>query len=183
LIRFTPGVGQVWGLCEDGRVTGWRKLAQSETAFRWSELGGFEDLPTPIGCTDAGGVGIGPDGTVAGSAWDGIGNHAVVWGPTGNATLLPQPTLDGLQMGGAFDVNRSGTAVGWAYGHSHRQDDELSRAFGLLWASGAVNELDALIQEGPLVKVVAANAINDSGQIAAVALVHGHQRALRLDPL
>lgn len=169
----------VRGLAEDGRVTGSRQSGGVWLAFRWSELGGVEDLELPSTALQGDGFGISPDGkTVVGRISDGIDKWPVCWNSLGHLEFLPAPvhfSRDGL----ATAVNSSG----WIVGSSVFHDQSGSDSYAVLWTDGTAYEIDDLIVEGPRVHVLHAFGINDKGQIVGHGELHTGPIAVRLDPL
>ena len=54
---------------------------------------------------------------------------------------------------------------------------------GFLWSNGRMYNLSSLIPGHPGLRITSASAINDSGQIAAAALIAGRQTAVLLSPI
>jgi len=76
----------------------------------------------------------------------------------------------------ASDINSRGQVVGTsgtAYGRT-----------GYMWQNGVMYDLRSLMLEGPdSLEITAASSINDSGQIAAAAIINGVQTAVLLTPI
>jgi uncharacterized membrane protein len=178
--RIFDGTGcGVRGSSELGHVAG-DAYGTGLVPFRWTEAGGFQHLPAPMGASIALSEGISPDGSfVAGWALFGLDRRAVVWDASGQVQVLPQSSVQTTDAR-ANAVNSSGWVVGRRYG---TLAGGLPRAWGTLWAGGVAHELDDLIQAGPSAEVLEATGINDRGQIVGSAEVNGLPCLIRLDPL
>lgn len=76
----------------------------------------------------------------------------------------------------AADINSSGQVVGTTATTEGRT--------GFLWHRGTMYDIRSLLLDGPeSLQITAASAINDSGQIAAAALINGIQAAVLLSPI
>jgi probable HAF family extracellular repeat protein len=75
----------------------------------------------------------------------------------------------------AFDVNNATQVVGNSMSPSGMA--------GFLWQSGRMFDLSTLVVGAPGVRITAASAINDRGQIAAAALIAGRETAVLLTPV
>jgi len=98
-------------------------------------------------------------------------NFPTLFSGTGNVNL---GTLGGSNNV-AYGINNSGVIVG-----SSRTSGNQERGF--VWRNGILTDLNTLIPANSGIVIRSANAINDSGQIAATGTVNGNTRALRLDP-
>jgi len=181
---YTPSVGMVdltpesdTGYATDindaGQVTGYKTAFGGYHAFRWQE-GSFVDLGVLPGFAHSFGLAINASGRVAGSSSSATGN---------SERFVRSTDGDGLQdLGGvgehnvARGINASGDVVG-AKGQS------ASRAVLYTDAAG-LQDLNTLIDPSLGWVLLAANDINDAGQIAGYGFNNftGQTHAVRLQP-
>jgi probable HAF family extracellular repeat protein len=181
---YTPGVGLVdltpqsdtgnaTDINDAGQVTGYRTAPGGYHAFRWQD-GTFEDLGVLPGFAHSFGWAINASGQVSGSSKSASGN---------SERLVRSLEGGGLQnLGGtgehneARGINAAGQVVG-AIGQS------MSRAV-LFSDAGGLQNLNSLIDASLGWVLLAANDINDAGQIAGYAFNNytGRTHAVRLQP-
>jgi probable HAF family extracellular repeat protein len=171
---FGGGTSFAWGINDAGDVVGQSYLADgSAHAFLAVPGSPLLDLGT-LGGAHSTATAINAGGTIVGSAQAASG----MWRAF---RRLPGGSLQDLgTLGGAFSsaegINAQGDIVGWAYDASNVQ-----RA--CLWtAGGEIVDLNSRIDPASGWSLVAAQAINASGQITGYGTVNGELRAFRLTP-
>jgi len=171
--------GSVMGLSNDQKVVG--EFLQGG-AYRWSIGGGYETLSKPVGFFDSMAFGIGEDGTVVGSLWNGAAELGAYWDAAGRPHVLPATSVRAVSTY-ATDINALGWIVGSQYGTRPGDDPNLPRSYGTLWVDGVGYQLEDLILDGPRVPLPFFGAMNDRGQITGTGIVGGQHCGIRLDPL
>jgi probable HAF family extracellular repeat protein len=175
LVDLTPDsdTGYATDVNDAGQVTGYKTAFGGYHAFRWQE-GSFVDLGVLPGFAHSFGWAINASGRVAGSSSSATGN---------SERFVRSTDGDGLQdLGGvgehnvARGINASGDVVG-AKGQS------ASRAV-LYTDAGGLQDLNTLIDPSRGWVLLAANDINDAGQIAGYGFNNftGRTHAVRLQP-
>ncbi len=130
-------------------VVGWANSADGHThAFRWTLLGGMQDLGLPPGTTDAWATAINTGGTVVGYAMAGYQYEACIW-DAGGARLLDTGGLSGQ----AFALNDAGQVVGVSNNHP------------ALWSGATRTLLDGLGGACGWDQYMVPAGINNHGQI------------------
>jgi probable HAF family extracellular repeat protein len=162
-----------------GEIAGWANVGSTDHAITWTQSGGMVDLGISATCGSTA-FGVNDSGTIVG--WYNNSNgctftsHGFLW--THNGGLKDLGVLSGGQYSFAYGINSSGQVVGTGQSGT-------SAVVALLWpADGAVHDLNKLISTKTR-SVVAANAINDAGQIVVDATAKdgtGHY-ALMLTPI
>jgi probable HAF family extracellular repeat protein len=163
-----------------GEIAGWANVGSTDHAITWSQSGGLVDLGIAADC-GATAFGVSDSGVVVGWYNNSTGctftAHGFSWTHAGGLKDL------GVVAGGAYSfaygINSLGQIVGTG------QSAKLSPV-ALLWtADGAVHDLNTLISSKTPRILVAANAINDVGQIVADATAKNGtgQYALILTPI
>jgi probable HAF family extracellular repeat protein len=175
MVDLTPNsdMGYATDINDAGQATGYKTALGGYHAFRWQE-GAFVDLGVLPGFAHSFGWAINASGQVSGSSSS----------ATGNSERFVRFTDGvGLQdLGGAGEhnvargINSSGDVVG-AKGQS------ASRAV-LYTDAGGLQDLNTLIDPSRGWVLLAANDINDAGQIAGYAFNNysGRTHAVRLQP-
>lgn len=162
-----------------GQVAGWANVGSAAHAITWAQSGGMVDLGISAKCGSTA-FGINDSGEVVGWYNDSTGctftSHGFSW--THNGGFRDLGVLSGGQYSFAYGISSSGQVVGTGQSGT-------SAVVALLWtADGAVHDLNTLISSKTRT-VVAANAINDAGQIVVDATAKngtGHY-ALILTPI
>jgi probable HAF family extracellular repeat protein len=176
-ITTLPGAVEsyAYDISNTGYVVGTAVTATPAKPFIWRNGVSFA-LPVPAGVRAGAANAVNDSGIVAGSYEINqfAGSFAaVIWV---NGQLLHLGYLGGaLSYSVASDINSTAQVVGTT---------NSSAGFtGFLWKSGVMYDLRTLIAPayGPL-EITSAGAINDSGQIAAVATINGRQTAVLLTP-
>ncbi|MGH7740738.1 MAG: hypothetical protein ACRENS_01800 [Candidatus Eiseniibacteriota bacterium] len=140
---------QATGMNASDVVVGWANTADGHRhAFRWTQLGGMEDLGLPSGATDAVATAINAGGTVAGYAVVGGLQRACKWSG-GTSSLLDAAGVSGQ----ATAVNDQNQIVGTSSGHP------------VLWDGAARTLLDAMPGVCGWDQYVNPTGINNRGQI------------------
>jgi len=176
MIDLTPesDTGYATDINDAGQVTGYKTALGGYHAFRWQD-GTFVDLGVLPGFAHSFGWAINASGQVSGSSSSASGN---------SERLVRSLDGGGLQnLGGtgehnvARGINASGQVVG-ATGNS------FSRAV-LFTDEGGLQDLNTLIDPSLGWVLLAANDINDAGQIAGYAFNNytGLTHAVRLQPV
>jgi len=146
-----------------GEIAGWANVGNVDHAITWTGTGGLVDLGIAASCGSTA-LGLNDAGDVVGwlnkSAGCSFTSHGFSWSATGGLKDL------GLLSGGtysfAYGVNSSGQIVGTGA--------SAAALVALLWtADGTIHDLNTLIAPGIARTLVAANAINDAGQIVVDA--------------
>lgn len=153
-----------------GRAFVWRPATPNGTT------GTMTDLPQPPGVSDSGAAAISNNGLIAGTLITTTGQaHAFVF----DTAMQDLGTLPGGTESYAYGINSSGAVVGYSQ-TAVRGNDHAA-----IWAGGHVSDLNRFLP-GPVqaagVVLKLAYAINDSGQIAGVAVVNGHDHGFLLTP-
>ena len=175
MVDLTPDsdTGYATDINDAGQVTGYKTAFGGYHAFRWQD-GVFVDLGVLPGFAHSFGFAINASGRVSGSSSSATGN---------SERLVRSTGTDGLQdLGGAGEhnvargINVSGQVVGTT-GQSQ------SRAV-LYTDAGGLQDLNTLIDPSLGWVLLAANDINDAGQIAGYAFNNftGRTHAVRLQP-
>jgi probable HAF family extracellular repeat protein len=147
-----------------GEIAGWGNIGSSGRALTGTVSGGLVDLGIVANC-GATGFGINDPGEVVGwfnnSSNCGFTSHGFSWTQAGG--MLDLGVLDGGKFSFAYSVNPSGQIVGTG-------DSSSSSVVALMWTpDGTLYDLNTLIAPGIARILVAANAINSSGQIVVDA--------------
>ena len=147
---------QAFAINDAGQVGGWAPTATGWfQGFVWDD-GSMEELPT-LGGLESWANGMNDAGSLVGAADTADGDtHAAMW--TGEQ-WLDLGTLGGL-MSEAYAVNELDQVVGWS---AIDESNEVWRAF--LWESGAMIDLNTLVEAPEAGELVLASDINDGGQI------------------
>jgi probable HAF family extracellular repeat protein len=158
---------QALAINDSGVVVGISKLATGRThAVRWTS-GSIEDLGTLPGDLDSEALAINNAGQVVGFS-SGSGTRAVLWDRSSQVQNLG--ALPGGEFSQALGINAAGIVVGISNIGSdtdHAPDGEHgSHAF--IWTRTAgMRDLNDLVPPEADVLLIAAVAINETGQIAA----------------
>jgi probable HAF family extracellular repeat protein len=147
-----------------GEIAGWGNIGSSGRALTGTVSGGLVDLGIVANC-GATALGINDPGEVVGwfnnSSSCGFTSHGFSWTQSGGVKDLG--VLTGGQYSFAYAVNSSGQIVGTG-------DSGSSGVVALMWTpDGTLYDLNTLIAPGIARILVAANAINSSGQIVVDA--------------
>jgi probable HAF family extracellular repeat protein len=163
-----------------GEIAGWANVGTTEHAITWSQSGGLVDLGITPSC-GATAFGINDSGVVVGWYNNSTGcsftAHGFSWTKAGR--LKDLGVLAGGAYSFAYGINSPGQIVGTG------QSAALAPV-ALLWtADGTVHDLNTLIPSNTPRILVAANAINDAGQIVVDATAKNGtgQYALILTPI
>ena len=156
------GEGEALGVNDSGVVVGYCAAPAYYHAFSWfngvfTDLGTFGTQSWVESCACA----ISNSGLIVGwSALDSGETHAFIWSAAGGMQDLG--LLPGATWAQAFGVNDAGQVVGWA-----AYTDAMH---GFLYAGGTLVDLNTMLDSSGAGWVVNEGvAINDAGQIAAVA--------------
>ena len=147
-----------------GEIAGWANVGNVDHAITWTGSGGLADLGIAANCGSTA-LGLNDSDEVVGwfnnSPSCGFTSHGFSWTKSGG--LVDLGVLSGAQYSFAYGVNSAGQIVG-------EGDTSASAIVALLWtADGKIHDLNTLIAPGVKRTLVAANAINDAGQIVADA--------------
>jgi probable HAF family extracellular repeat protein len=170
------------GINASGQVTGFARTSGDAATHAFLYTGGaMQDLGTPPGAINSYGMGISNNGQVTGSAdLVGFGGPKTVFVYSGGA-MHDVGRLSGWRACQGQSINNKGQIVGFC----ENPGDEGSGTF--LYSEGVFYGLDSLVVSGlaPGYRMTSADAINDSGQIAAGACFSqiGPCQAYRLDPI
>ncbi|MGB8010684.1 MAG: Ig-like domain repeat protein [Terriglobales bacterium] len=148
-----------------GEIAGWSSNAAtgSDDAIVWTEKSGMVDLGINASC-DSAALGINDSDEVVGwfnnSSGCTFNSHGFSW--TSGGGLKDLGVLPGGQYSFAYGVNAKGQIVGTG-------NSSTSATVALLWtADGTVHDLNTLVSTKTRI-LVAANAINNAGQIVVNA--------------
>ena len=163
-----------------GEIAGWANVGTNDHAITWTQSGGLVDLGVTANCGSTA-LGINDSAVVVGwfnnSAGCSFTSHGFSWTHGGGFKDLG--VLSGGQYSFAYGINAAGQIVGTG-------QSSTSAPVAVLWtADGSIHDLNTLISSKSLRKLVAANAINDAGQIVVDATTTtgtGHY-ALILTPI
>ena len=165
-LGFPDGYGPT-DINNDGQISG-----SGTAAFVWDAVHGLREL-TAATATSMGTHAINAGGAVVGWAdFNGGADIAALWSATGVArslgTLPAMPPWTAGASSGAWDINDTGTVVGWAL----VDGDDVSRAF--VWdATRGMRDLGTIGGDD-----ATAYGINTAGQIAGESLTAaGYQHA------
>ena len=149
--------GEVVGL---STVTG----DQFQHAFLWKH-GDFSELPNSIGGNNSAALALNEGGVAAGwaSLPDDQQLHAALWK---NGSMTDLGTVDGDLCANGFSVNSAGQVVGV----SVPTCDFLGVTRAFLWENGVIADLNTLIPSGSPLYLVAADTINNRGEIAGIGV-------------
>lgn len=147
-----------------GEIAGWANVGTNDHAITWTQSGGLVDLGITASCGSTA-FGINDSAVVVGwfnnSAGCSFTSHGFSWTHGGGFKDLG--VLSGGQYSFAYGINGAGQIVGTG-------QSSTSAPVAVLWtADGSIHDLNTLISSKSLRKLVAANAINDSGQIVVDA--------------
>jgi probable HAF family extracellular repeat protein len=147
-----------------GEIAGWANVGSQDDAIIWTQSGGLVGLGINASC-GATALGINNSAEVVGwfnqSASCAFTSHGFSW--TKGGGLKDLGVLSGGQYSFAYSVNSAGQIVGTG-------DTSASSIVALLWtADGTLHNLNTLISAKVPRVLVAANAINDAGQIVVDA--------------
>jgi probable HAF family extracellular repeat protein len=163
-----------------GEIAGWANVGSNDDAIIWTQSGGLVNLGITANC-GATGFGINDSGEVVGwfnnSTGCGFNAHGFSWTHSGGPKDLG--VLAGGQFSFAYGINSAGQIVGTGQSSN-------SSIVALLWTSdGTVHDLNTLISSKTPRTLVAANAINNAGQIVvdATAKTGKGNYALILTPI
>jgi len=176
LVDLTPDsdTGYALDINDAGQVTGYKTAFGGYHAFRW-QTGTFTDLGVLPGFAHSFGWAINASGQVAGSSVSASGNSERLFRSTVGDTLQ---NLGGVgEHNTAMGINASGQVVG----HSGQ-----SAPRALLYTdAGGLRNLNALIDSSLGWVLLAANDVNDAGQIVGYAFNNntGETHAVRLRPV
>jgi probable HAF family extracellular repeat protein len=161
-----PGGQQSGGnaINASGEIVGSANVGSHNHAFRWTQSGGMVDLGIAANCGSTA-LGINDSGEVVGwfnqSGGCTLTSHGFSWTLSGG--LKDLGLLPGGQYSVAYGINSAGQIVGTG------QSAALATV-ALLWtADGTPHDLNTLISAKVPRALVAANAINDAGQIVVDA--------------
>jgi probable HAF family extracellular repeat protein len=156
-----------------GQVVGWSRTAgnQGAHAFLFTD-GQMQDLG-PADSRISGAYAINDAGQAVGYTYLGDTSifHAVLFS---DGQVQDLGTLGGAKSD-ATDINAAGEIVGYS-------DMPFGAGHPFLWRRGVMTDLNRLIPPGLGWEIVAANAINDAGQIVGVGVFGGQERAILLTP-
>jgi probable HAF family extracellular repeat protein len=163
-----------------GEIAGWANVGSNDYAIVWTQSAGLVKLGINASC-GATAFGINDSSEVVGWFNNSSGctftSHGFSWSNSSGLTDLG--VLPGGKYSFAYAVNFAGQIVGTG-------DSSTSAVVALLWtAGGKPQDLNTLISSKVPRILVAANAINDAGQIVADATAengNGHF-ALLLTPI
>ena len=177
LIDLTPDsdTGHALDINDAGQVTGYKTAFGGYHAFRW-QGGTFEDLGALTGFAHSFGWAINAAGQVAGSSTSASGNSQRVFRSINSGGL--QNLGGGGETNVAFGINASGQVVGYG-----RPSPGLKRAF-VSTDAGGLQALNDLIDPALGWHILAANDVNDAGQIVGYgsSSLTGQTHAVRLRP-
>ncbi len=163
-----------------GEIAGWANVGTSDHAITWTQNGGLVDLGITASCGSTA-FGINDSAVVVGwfnnSAGCSFTSHGFSWTHGGGFKDLG--VLSGGQYSFAYGINAAGQIVGTGQSSSNAP-------VAVLWtADGTIHDLNTLISSKLLRKLVAANAINNAGQIVvdATTTTGKGQYALILTPI
>lgn len=147
-----------------GEVAGWANVGSNSHAVTGTQSGGLVDLAVHANC-GATALGINDPGEVVGwfnnSGSCSFTSHGFSWTKGGGPKDLG--VLAGGQYSFAYGINSSGLIIGTG-------QSSTSSVVALLWtADGTPHDLNTLISSKVPRILVAANAVNDAGQIVADA--------------
>jgi probable HAF family extracellular repeat protein len=175
LVDLTPDsdTGYALDVNDAGQVTGYKTAFGGYHAFRW-QAGSFLDLGVVPGFAHSFGWAINASGQVAGSSASASGN---------SERFVRYGDGEGLQdLGGVGEHN---VALGInAWGEVVGQRGQSSKRAVLYTDADGLQDLDALIDPSLGWVLLAANDINDTGQVAGYAFNNftGQTHAVRLQP-
>jgi len=153
-------------LNNNGEVVGLSTLPgdQFQHAFLWKH-GNLIELPNGIGGNNSAALALNEGGLAAG--WASLPgdqqSHAALWK---NGAMTDLGSVDGDLCANGFSINSSGQVVGV----SVPTCDFLGATRAFLWENGSIADLNALIPSGSPLYLLAADTINDRGEIAGVGL-------------
>lgn len=163
-----------------GEIAGWANVGTNDHAITWTQSGGLVDLGITANCGSTA-LGINDSNVVVGwfnnSTSCSFTSHGFSWTHGGGVKDLG--VLSGGQYSFAYGINAAGQIVGTA-------QSSTSAPVAVLWtADGSIHDLNTLISSKLLRRLVAANAINDAGQIVvdATTTTGTGQYALILTPI
>jgi len=157
--------GQALGINDQGVAVGYSGtcIAVNE-AVVWQKDGTATALPnlgTPYGV----GYAINSHGQIVGQAIDSNGTPlAAIW--QNNTVASLGPLLSGDIASFATSINNRGQAVG----SSFNSNSGASWSRGLIWQNGVTTDLNTLFPASSHLFVISASNINESGQIAGMAI-------------
>jgi probable HAF family extracellular repeat protein len=161
-----PGGQQSGGnaINSGGEIAGWANANSNDHAITWTQSGGLVDLGIVANC-GATALGINDSSEVVGwynnSTSCAFTSHGFSWTRSGG--LKDLGVLSGGQYSFAYGTNSAGQIVGTG-------NSSTAAVVALLWtADGTLHDLNTLIAPGIARTLVAANAINDAGQIVVDA--------------
>lgn len=145
-----------------GEIVGWANIGTVDRAMIWTQADGIKNLGINAACGETA-FGINDSGLVVGwmnkSSQCAFVPHGFSWTKSGGAKDLG--VLSGGQYSFAYGVNSAGQIVGTG-------QSATSPSVALFWAAdGTLYDLNTLVSTKLF--LVAANAINDAGQIIADA--------------
>ncbi len=151
------------GINSAGEITGWANVGSNDAAIVWTHNTGLVNLGINASC-GATAFGINDSAEVVGwfnnSSKCDFTAHGFSW--TESEGFKDLGVLSGGQYSFAYGINSSGQIVGTG-------SSSTSAAVALLWtADGTLHDLNTLISSKTRI-LVAANAINNAGQIGADA--------------
>lgn len=167
------------GINELGEIVGVSGATGGDRAFVWREGAGLTQLTLPAGGETSAAYGINDLGEVVGKSQLNSGGFrydaAVMWAPNGEVQDLGSL---GTESSRAVAINNSSWVVGQSY-------DNEGLAHGFVWsAQFGMAALDELIVDVPAdFRIFDATAINDRGQITALAWWTRGVNAILLTPV
>ena len=147
-----------------GEIAGWANVNSTDHAITWTQGGGLIDLAIVANCGSTA-LGINDSAEVIGwynnSTNCSFTSHGFSWTHSGG--LKDLGVLLGAKYSFAYGINSAGQIVGTG-------DSSTGAVVALLWtADGTLHDLNTLIAPGIARRLVAANAINEAGQIVVDA--------------
>jgi uncharacterized membrane protein len=169
---------------KSNQAAGWSDGAAGQHAVLWNNDAAHSIVDLGVFGSDWTSVafGINDIGQVVGESHPPSDSRPVLWHNDAAHTAFELPLLPGHNYGSARLINNAGTMIGFsAYDEPGTWNVSGSRI--VIWIDGAVYDLLSLVDQSSGWTIVDVASINNSGQMAGLAMRDGAFKAVVLNPV